>query len=158
MAKDSAHFIFCCKITSHIIFINFLLFYYIGGSFSWLLLSPSQSLIVFWTWTTSDLWMNTCYFPHLRDHYLIIFNTRCTKSPILIIIKTDWRNYQKEFLNTHRMEADREFGYETVQFCCHSFESRLVTVVDNLAPFDYFQNHSATRNNPLRAIRNKINI
>ena len=72
--------------------------------------------------------------PPFGDHLLITFTIRSLRSSNSSSYKRNWKNYNKSILNENLAHQDWDLEHDDVQACWNSFESKLVEIVDKLAP------------------------
>ena len=79
--------------------------------------------------------------PCSGNHELITFNININKNEKTITWRRDWRRYSKEKLLSKLREVDWYSEFENVQDCWNSFECKLITVIDEIAPVSKFVNN-----------------
>ena len=96
--------------------------------------------------------------PPFGDHLLISFETKSTKLKSKPIYKRNYQKYSKDVLIQELSKVDWKIPFDSVQAYWNCFESKLIEVVDNIAPPELansLQSNSKSSQPP--HIRNKIN-
>ena len=73
-------------------------------------------------------------------------------------MKRDWRRYSAERLMGKLSLESWDADFMDVQPIWDYFESKLVKIVDDIAPLAQFKNNRIHKDNTQMALRNKINI
>ena len=95
--------------------------------------------------------------PVFGDHELVMALLCIIKPQPKISFKRDWRRYTKDLLNDHLSRVDWTNNANNVQDVWNDFETKLVNVVDLLAPIsEYHDNRLPSKPNPF--IKRKFNI
>ena len=71
--------------------------------------------------------------------------------------RRNWRKYNKEKLINVLSQVNWQIEYDNVQSYWNSFESKLIEVVDILAPIEKIKANAINNNTPPAHIKNKIN-
>ena len=95
--------------------------------------------------------------PPFGDHKLISFTTTIEKIPLTEIFKRNWKNYSKEALLTELSKQNWLIKKDSVQSFWNEFESKLVEIVDIIAPLQPLHQIEKNRSRPPPHIKNKLN-
>ena len=95
--------------------------------------------------------------PPFGDHLLISFEIASSKMMKNEIRKRNWKTYSKEKLIENLSKVDWNIEFDDVQSFWNCFESKLVEIIDKLAPLELFSTPNANNSNPPPHIKNKIN-
>jgi hypothetical protein len=100
-----------------------------------------------------------CVTPHFGDHKLIKFDYSCTlKRETKTSLRRNWKGYSKEKLNTLLSSTDWDIIDDSVQGYWNSFENKLITIVDALAPMTEFVNSESKKSKLPPSLKNRFNI
>ena len=72
------------------------------------------------------------------------------------IIKRAWKHYSKENLNKKLGSVSWDIGSIDVQGYWNTFEEKLVTIVDQVAPYSTFTNRTNVKAKTPSAIKNQL--
>ena len=78
--------------------------------------------------------------PGIGDHLIIHFEIEFKIEEPTPIIKRAWKHYSKENLNKKLGSVSWDIGSIDVQGYWNTFEEKLVTIVDQVAPYSTFTN------------------
>ena len=95
--------------------------------------------------------------PPFGDHLLITFTIRSLRSSNSSSYKRNWKNYNKSILNENLAHQDWDLEHDEVQACWNSFESKLVKIIDKLAPPELSLQKQNIKINTPPHIKNKMN-
>ena len=96
--------------------------------------------------------------PPFGDHLMISFEIIHNQAPTINIYRRNWQNYTKESLQQKLLIQNWDIENEDVQGFWNSFESILVTVIDELAPVQCIPDKLNVREIKIPIpIKNKIN-
>ena len=83
--------------------------------------------------------------PIIGDHQLICFHLQEIPDPPSIHVKRNWRNYSKDKLLQKLSEVNFDCSADDVQTLWNHFESTLITIVNELVPYEIFVNNQTIR-------------
>ena len=95
--------------------------------------------------------------PPFGDHSLILIELNLKHGPKPILFKRNWVNYTQDKLKIALQKTNWHSNLDSVQAYWNNFESNLVEIVDDLAPFERVSETKNFTINPPKHIKNKIN-
>ena len=96
--------------------------------------------------------------PPFGDHLMVSFTIKTEFEPPIKTYRRNWKNYNKEALNVKLSQTDWNIENEDVQGYWNCFESKLIQIIDELAPVQLIADKQNTRENNIPSnIKNKIN-
>ena len=95
--------------------------------------------------------------PPFGDHLLIYFDTSIEKIAPKEIFRRNWKNYTKDKLNLILLTQNWLIKKDSVQSFWNEFESKLIEVVDLLAPLQPITQIERDKIQPPPHIKNKLN-
>ena len=94
--------------------------------------------------------------PGIGDHLIIHFEIEFKIEEPTPIIKRAWKHYSKENLNKKLGSVSWDIGSIDVQGYWNTFEEKLVTIVDQVAPYSTFTNRTNVKAKTPSAIKNQL--
>ena len=100
----------------------------------------------------------SAFTPPFGDHLMITFNTKSSKVNPTPTLQRNWKGYSKEILINELNKVNWDIPYDNVQAYWNCFESKLIEIVDNIAPLEPVRalNSNSKLYQPPH-IKNKIN-
>ena len=97
--------------------------------------------------------------PLIGDHMLITCEIKCELDPPKIIYKRNWRRYSKTLLLQELSKITFELNSNDPQYIWNDLENKLLTITDNLVPYEPFSNNQTVKSlKPPAQIKRKINL
>ena len=94
--------------------------------------------------------------PTFGDHVMIKFSINGKRTAPIPVERRDWRRYSSGLLIDRLNGVDWNIGIDDVQNFWNEFESKLVRIIDEIAPMATFHGNVIKEKAP-KAIKNKIN-
>ena len=95
--------------------------------------------------------------PPFGDHLLILIETISKNKIKPSVYKRNWKNYSPEKLNALLRDVNWQINFDSVQSYWNSFESKLVEIVDKIAPLELQQTNVSNTFKAPPNVKNKIN-
>ena len=95
--------------------------------------------------------------PPFGDHQMIVFEISLKQPIKLDAYRRNWINYTPSKLIEHLQAVDWNINFDSVQAYWNCFESKLIEIVDILAPLELIKEMNYNKINPPSGIKNKIN-
>ena len=97
--------------------------------------------------------------PLIGDHMLITCEIKCELDPPKITSKRNWRKYSKTLLLQELSKTTFELNSDDPQYIWNDLENKLLTITDNLVPYEPFSNNQTVKSlKPPAQIKRKINL
>ena len=117
------------------------------------------SSIIDHVYTRDPTKINSIYpiTPPFGDHCLIIIEMQINQKVKQDAYRRNWKKYNKENLINVLSQVNWQIECDSVQSYWNSFESKLIEVVDILAPIEIIKANAKNNATPSAHIKNKIN-
>ena len=99
-----------------------------------------------------------CCEPIFGDHKMIMFNSLTAKSRPVCSYKRSWIKYKKEILIERLSRTNWDLTSDTVQDYWNQFETKILQIVDDIAPMTTFKNNTYNKNATPDFIKKKTNL